>query len=100
MLCMLCHPGQLDVREKLSLLEELLGRLDDQLDSGPHLVFDGHICKLRNAAHVDAIVSQVARCQDECLDCLIDGSCSDGLHFGSVMLTNDTRNGASNGGCA
>jgi hypothetical protein len=76
----------------------LVFRLDDKLDGSPYLVFDGYICELRHATHIDAIVPEITGCQNQSLDRLIDGSSSDGLHFRSMMFTDHACDCASDGG--
>jgi hypothetical protein len=74
--------------------------LDNKFDGRLHLFRDHYIREFRHAADDNAILVEIAGCQDQGLHSLVDRGRADGLHFSPVVLANDTCNGSGNGGCS
>lgn len=69
-----------------------LARLDDQLNCCADLAVNFYVYEFRDADDMNAIVLEITGSQHKGFNRLIDRSGSDGLYFGSLMLTNHTCN--------
>src|ERR1700674_5405398 len=74
-----------------------LSALHQQADSGALLAVDRDVDERRDADKVETAGCDISTRDGDRLDCLIDGSCTDGLDFHPALAADHAGDGSSDG---